>query len=709
MESSSLKVFRLLYFAVFGFVLLTFFAVPVWYLLPYFLLCIPMLTIEESRKNYVLYGISYVVSNLVIMVLLRGIVYRSIICSVIMALVVYSDRLSKKEKTSIGYVRKIFYALFPFIIMFIVECMQGNLSSYFKALFPAFVTEDVRLVYQNLHILMVCYTVVFLWVFYYTFSLLIDNKMIAILVVSIPILILGFANMMVIGITHNPLAPGDILTVGTALNSIKGQSFSLELLKWVGMACGLMGVYVLIVYKIFKGYKLTTSKKYFKFVTMAFCTGLLCSFLGNMELLNFRANYKYGYICYFINDAQGGIKKPNDFSETYVSTKAKGEVSDGVSEKTPNVIVVMSEAFSDLEGVYGVETSEEVIPYFNSLKEKYPSGKVYSSVFGNNTVSSEFEFLTGISTGLTAKGADMYQRYLKKASEFYTLGSYYQEMGYDTCFFHPASKANYNRGNMYEMMGYDKTIFLEDMGEDLDCLRNYVTDEEDYSTVLNLVEDTENPLFLMNVTMQNHAMYNEELSILPYINITNSSEKYTDVENYLTLLKKSDDSLKNLLGALEKSDEPTVVLLFGDHQPMVTDAFYSEYLGESLTGLGLEEKAQTYEIPYLLWSNYDIDEARGCEFELPEKTSMIYLSVLLNSYMGMEGSDWLFELEELRGIYPVITENFAIDAEGGIVSMDDIRRGINEGSSELKGLESLRDYWFTCYTMVTKGGTENGK
>ena len=40
----------------------------------------------------------------------------------------------------------------------------------------------------------------------------------------------------------------------------------------------------------------------------------------------------------------------------------------------------------------------------------------------------------------------------------------------------------------------------------------------------------------------------------------------SQVEQYLSLMRKSDDALKELITYFKKSDEPAIILVFGDHQ-----------------------------------------------------------------------------------------------------------------------------------------------
>ena len=49
--------------------------------------------------------------------------------------------------------------------------------------------------------------------------------------------------------------------------------------------------------------------------------------------------------------------------------------------------------------------------------------------------------------------------------------------------------------------------------------------------------------------------------------------------------------------------------MFGDHQPKLPDSFYELLYGKSLNNLSLKELQKKYKVPFIIWANYDIDEA----------------------------------------------------------------------------------------------------
>ena len=84
--------------------------------------------------------------------------------------------------------------------------------------------------------------------------------------------------------------------------------------------------------------------------------------------------------------------------------------------------------------------------------------------------------------------------------------------------------------------------------------------------------DPDKPLFLFNVTIQNHGAY----TVKDYpaeIRLMDQPGVYPMAEQYLTLVHKTEDQFLRLTEYFSQQDEPVLILMFGDHQPSVEPAF----------------------------------------------------------------------------------------------------------------------------------------
>ena len=91
------------------------------------------------------------------------------------------------------------------------------------------------------------------------------------------------------------------------------------------------------------------------------------------------------------------------------------------------------------------------------------------------------------------------------------------------------------------------------------------------------------PFYLFNVTVQNHGGYVGNRGFVDTdIQVTNSMLSSDEVEQYVTLAKKSDEAFEELIKYFEKVDEPTIIVMFGDHQPPLSTDFYSNIFGKKI-------------------------------------------------------------------------------------------------------------------------------
>ena len=74
------------------------------------------------------------------------------------------------------------------------------------------------------------------------------------------------------------------------------------------------------------------------------------------------------------------------------------------------------------------------------------------------------------------------------------------------------------------------------------------------------------PLFLFNVTIQNHGGYTAA-DYPAQVTLTDAPGEYPMAEQYLTLANKTDQAFRTLVEYLEDFDEPTIVSCSGITSP----------------------------------------------------------------------------------------------------------------------------------------------
>ena len=481
-------------------------------------------------------------------------------------------------------------------------------------------------------------------------------------------IILGIFNVICRNIRQTPLSINDIKTAYTFTKVANDINF---IPTWDNIL--VIIVCIIIFFILFLSVQ---EKKKFKLKERLFyiiaAVSIICGVLvykhfneNLLDITEFNSRYNgYGNnILFELVDRK--IKKPSKYEEN-LSKMDNYTVTFSEGDQPENVIVIMNEAFSDIEPFINDEIYQDYMPYIHSLEDNTIKGWTYSSVYGGMTAQSEFEFLTG-SSGLFGKGKILYNYGLKDNT--LSLVSNLKGLGYKTIAFHPADKLNYNRLDSYTALGFDELIFDKDL-DDLtvdDGFRLY-SDKKCYNKIMDEINNNDK-LFVFNVTLQNHAMY-----------YPSSEDDYycdnSELNAYLNLVKASDDAFKDFLTQLETIDEKTIVVMFGDHQPALSSK------PNYKKGISQVDRI----VPYIIWANYDIDTTDS------ENISLNYLSNLLCKEANLPLSPYQNYLEDLKDKYPVINMAGTIDKDG------------NEYSNNLKE-EYLNTYNSFFYNQIIDENT----
>ena len=332
----------------------------------------------------------------------------------------------------------------------------------------------------------------------------------------------------------------------------------------------------------------------------------------------------------------------------------------------PNVIAIMNETFSDLSEYPGLEGTNAAPTFFHEVADdSLAAGDVYVSAMGGGTCNSEFEFLTGASTGNMGGGVYPYVLYDLEGVD--NLASYFRGLGYGTHAIHPAEAANWRRDRIYEQLGFDDFDDITTM-EGADTFRDLVTDRATYERVLEKIDEGDGPQFVFDVTIQNHGGY--DTGLVPpadAVHLESDEVESPEMDEFLAAIKRSDEDLRWLIEELNARDEPTIVVFFGDHQPGFADWLFEETFGKPVEDANLEEVQARYRTPYFIWANA---AARGkygdklTRIEDADVTSLNYLSSLLLDATGLPRDSRALYRSALRQALPAVNLNGYRDAEG---------------------------------------------
>ena len=498
----------------------------------------------------------------------------------------------------------------------------------------------------------------------------------------------GLTNHYVMAFRSTPFVPWDLLSVRTAASVAQNYDFTPTPRMIVVTV-----LFVLLMVAVCVLRKVPRIKLPIRLGSAVLCGLALCLFVNTLQQETFQnKHYLYPFlftpaymtkvngmaVTFAMDLAYVAVDKPEGYSaeeaqktlEQYGNTDnvfaddeentndSKNRGEDANNKDLPNIIVIMDEAFSDLSVVGDLETNEDYMPFMHKMQQGADhtiTGYAQVSVCGGNTANSEFEFLTGNTMSFLPSGSIPYQQYITKDTP--SLASYLASLGYETYAQHPYYASGWNREKVYPLLGFEHLNFIDDYANKT-YVRKYVSDDADMQHIIDTYENKEDgkPAFIFNVTMQNHGGYTDAFSDLSEdVHATNYNSEVLD--RYLSLIRLTDQSLEKLVDYFSNVDEKTVIVFFGDHQPSDTVAAQVQdsmlLPGESVLD---EQLRKRYQVPYLVWANYDIDGATQ------QNTSLNYLSAEVLKAAGVPTDAYQNFLLDLQKSYPVMSAAGRTDA-----------------------------------------------
>ena len=178
-------------------------------------------------------------------------------------------------------------------------------------------------------------------------------------------------------------------------------------------------------------------------------------------------------------------------------------------------------------------------------------------------------------------------------------------------------------------------------------------------------EKSDAPYFAYTMTIQNHSSYDVPFDNFDDKRIVVENADAPDLGYYLSLIKYSDEMFENLVEYYKNVDEPTVILLTGDHQPRIYDESMESITNGEWREWSNEEMMRRYAVPFVIWANYDIDK------KTIEKTSMNYLQTILMETIGGELTGFQKFQQDVMKEVPVLTSNGYWGADGKFYNVED--------------------------------------
>lgn len=382
---------------------------------------------------------------------------------------------------------------------------------------------------------------------------------------------------------------------------------------------------------------------------------ILSTYFGNIA----SAYEDYGYpYCLAVTIFDTGVDKPNGYSEELIDG-IMAEVDEASYQEgdLPNIVAIQLESFFDPTKVRFLEFSEDPIPHFRQLMKEYSSGYYTVPSVGAGTANTEFETLTGMSMRYFGPGEYPYKGILQN-NTCESIANVLSGIGYSTHAIHNNEANFYSRRIVYSQMGFNSFTSAEymDTQDDINPL-GWMRDENLIKYIESALDSSDNQDLVFTVSVQGHGAYPEEpLYEDPQILVSGaeSDEANCKWEYYVNEIYEMDQFVYDLIRMLEAREEPTVLLLYGDHLPtmglteldlMNYNLFQTEYV--IWDNIGLERKVKNicaYQIMAEILDRLDIHEGTLFRFhqDMPEDEEY-QLNLQTLQYDMLYGKQYVYE------------------------------------------------------------------
>lgn len=564
----------------------------------------------------------------------------------------------------------------------IIEGLWGIIYTFILFYFTYLVLDDYfienlsffgYLLTNRLRIYLFVGFIIMLSIFFIIKSLIKDNLKTNV-VLTIIVLIITFISYYKFKALELPFMPTDILLVG---NAGEIASFGLTFPSISAIVILVLIITILVLQKIirkkyYQKEKISLKTDWYRiplFIIGIIALYNICIAPNRFEKLGLENNLGNNYYwmggngVFFMHLGDLYYPVPNNYNqETISKMEEETQIQDIANKDNPNVIYIMNESFADPNKIENVSYSVNPLQNIDKLKEEKNCiyGRTITPVLGGGTSLPEFEALTGLSSYYIEKQIFPYTSYITE--DMNSIVRVYNNNEYTTIGIHPNTETFYNRKDVYKYLGFEETIFLEDM-ENPEMKAEKVSDNEFADQIIKAYEDIEGKKFIFGVTMQNHMPYKGNLYENYDIEVETSElqdNTKQELKNYVQGIYDSDQMYMKLVNYFKNTDEPTILVMFGDHLPSISG--FGLYKNSNFSSLDY------YITPYIIWANYDIEEKDISSYMSPS-----YLSINLLKMSNIQLPWYLQKFEELYINYPAINNNFVINKDGSVLKIEKIK------------------------------------
>ena len=488
-------------------------------------------------------------------------------------------------------------------------------------------------------------------------------------------------------IMNNPVMLSDINYLNTSNIGTAGEYLNVVLGFWIIQVVVKLSVMIFIALLI-KESKLSETKLntktrlgfiFIPIVCLSIIVGNSIKHSNFMIKNIYRYNFdkllrieNFGFVYYeegfyqgiMFNKYSSDVFKPKTYNRKdakYLLKNTKIEEDDWGS---PNIVIILSESFSDLTNVTDITFNEDLLSNIHELdkKDDVIVTNTYVSTYGGQSVMSEFEVQTSASNQFFIPSYIAFNEYYHDKHNkridasphiIHSLDSYISK------YITPWQGGSYNSKFVYNTLGIDETHYnLEGEIKGL-----YLADSEITKSIVNeLKEDSSKPKLLIYATGEGHMPCFEDKFDKYDVSVKESSLNEEDtslIKCYAQGVFDADKELGNLYKEIKKIDKDTIVIFFGDHHPYITNK-NGKNIYANLSYFNTDDEnlnnLRQYTTKSVIFSNYIDKLDKSINY-----INLSYLGAYVYSHLNIKDKDYYNFVNNTRKEMPVFSRHFVYD------------------------------------------------
>lgn len=417
--------------------------------------------------------------------------------------------------------------------------------------------------------------------------------------------------------------------------------------------------------------------------------------LNNNDIIYIENNstmyYDYGFTSGMLLDF---ISKHNITLEGYSKKDTENllnsfdSIQNDKSWGKANVVIMLSEAFSDITNLSDLEFNTDLMPNIHRFEnlENAMVMDLLVPAYGGTSVNSEFEILTGASLTFWKAGFIPYTQYYNNLNGIKApnIMKEFANNGYDTSYITPWGQESYKSSYVYGLFSANHKKY----GNDINCYGANCTDKMLADILFEELKDTSagNYKFIMSASGENHFPWAYDDAINYDIDV--KSEHYTKnelniIKDYAQGIYDADAALNYLYEKIQTLSTPTILVFFGDHLPYLIDDngdqiyLSSSYLNTPDTNINT---LRQYTTKAVIIANYDIKTEN-----IPYLKASYLGSYVLNK-LDLNISNYFKFIDYTRSKLPVFNRHIIYDTKTDQVKL------IEEATEEEKDIWNNYQY-----------------